>query len=838
MRVIERIFESFFYTNDDLQLKQLVAAWIGFLGHPLYWLIWRIYYPHYEDSFFIRFSSAILCLLIILQKYWPEKLKKFAPLIWNLTVMYATSVLFTYTFIVNNYDGIWMGTHIGMIVLLLLLVPDIVLFFCLLLSGTAIGIIWYMISTNNSLHTAFSTFPYEYIPVLAFIVFAGAVFLHLSTRAIVNSERRIAKEQQKVDDFKILSASIAHEMRNPLGQIKYNLDTIQHRLPMHYSSHPPEPMQPGDLDEIYQLVAHGQMAVNRGIQVISMTLEQFHDKAIDPGELAFLSAGKIIRKAVDEYGYESVKERSSVTLQNKEDFIFRVDETMFVFVLFNLLKNALYYLHTNPQSQITIKLQAGQDANRIWFKDTGPGIANELMEHLFDGFFTAGKRSGTGLGLSYCKRVLNAFAGDIRCESVEDEFTEFELTFPVVSDYDLHNYQQQIITEARPDLHGRRVLVVDDDMQQQALVRGHLSPLAMEIDSAKDGRQALVMSRDKRYDLIIMDLYMPVMNGYEAAERLRAGESGRMVQNTPIIAYTSEPPYIAKGRVEKVGMESLICKPCTQAELIITLRSALKNRQICAICVGLHIVFLDDEPGNLEMMGNLIEETGIRVTRVSSAKKALDALRAQPCDLFLTDMHLPDMSGLELIHTLKSGNLPHLANLPIIGLSGDSDVKQIEKAKQAGINEYLIKPAAIRLILDTIAKLLYFEAPPAQRQKSGLQLPGKLNVTDAKIVDLDRAAVELGVEKALLQRRFELFISQCEDYKEQIQQCIEDDDKEALFNVVHKLKGAAMLFHADTLVQVAEQLEQRCRHQAGCIVGQAADLTAALSKLILRYPQK
>ena len=112
-----------------------------------------------------------------------------------------------------------------------------------------------------------------------------------------------------------------------------------------------------------------------------------------------------------------------VNVDLEGDFIFKGDETLMIFVLFNLLKNSLYY-----KAKINIWLDA--DKKFLYFKDDGVGIPADKLELIFDDFFTSNKKGGTGLGLPFCKRVMKAFDGDISCKSKVSEGVEFCLKFP------------------------------------------------------------------------------------------------------------------------------------------------------------------------------------------------------------------------------------------------------------------------------------------------------------------------------------------------------------------------------------------------------------------------
>jgi two-component system CAI-1 autoinducer sensor kinase/phosphatase CqsS len=106
----------------------------------------------------------------------------------------------------------------------------------------------------------------------------------------------------------------------------------------------------------------------------------------------------------------------------EDDFDFFGDETLMIFVVLNLIRNSLYY-----RAKINIWLDG--DKGCLYFKDDGVGIAADKIDSIFDDFMTNGKKGGAGLGLPFCKRVMNAFSGDISCKSTEGEGAEFCVQF-------------------------------------------------------------------------------------------------------------------------------------------------------------------------------------------------------------------------------------------------------------------------------------------------------------------------------------------------------------------------------------------------------------------------
>ena len=115
----------------------------------------------------------------------------------------------------------------------------------------------------------------------------------------------------------------------------------------------------------------------------------------------------------------------------EDDFKFMGDELLMIHIIFNLLKNALYYIADASKGKISIILERGEEVNKLYFKDTGTGISQEILPHIFDHFFSK-TENGTGIGLSFCKMAMERINGEISCFSKEGEFTEFLLTFPIL----------------------------------------------------------------------------------------------------------------------------------------------------------------------------------------------------------------------------------------------------------------------------------------------------------------------------------------------------------------------------------------------------------------------
>ncbi|MFT7098194.1 MAG: signal transduction histidine kinase [Rickettsiales bacterium] len=213
-------------------------------------------------------------------------------------------------------------------------------------------------------------------------------------------------EQVKIKNLKSLAGSIAHETRNPLSAIKGCCEIIK-----------------SNLDQAMEFLDLISVSSSRGLSIIDMTLQNIRGEEIDKSKFRHISMGTIIEAACCEYAFESAEQKKLVNIDLTDHFDFKGDETLMIFVVFNLLKNSLYY-------KANIKIWLDGDNRCLYFKDDGIGIPADKLEFIFDDFFTSDKKGGTGLGLPFRKRVMRDFGGDISCTSTLGQGVEFCLKFP------------------------------------------------------------------------------------------------------------------------------------------------------------------------------------------------------------------------------------------------------------------------------------------------------------------------------------------------------------------------------------------------------------------------
>lgn len=384
----------------------------------------------------------------------------------------------------------------------------------------------------------------------------------------INYERKVRQSQA-------LANSIAHEMRNPLAQVQFEFESLESKLSCAQTQY-----------ELFHHVKNGKQAINRGRQLIDIILREVNNSSLDQEPCEATSIRQAIHSAISQYGFDNQQEFNRLDLKLNHDFVVKINDTLFNFVLFNLLRNAIYYFDSYPNSRIEIRSETGHYENRVIFRDTGPGIPQTLITRIFDDFFSHNKSGGSGLGLGYCQRVMSSFGGGMSCHSIEDEFTEFTLIFPATTLRIDQITQPQTapaasaFTPAGNTATGKdglnfapspsyMILVVDDKEIQRTLVKLYLEQLGYGVVLANNGKVAIEIIESNPIDLVFMDIQMPVMNGFEAASIIR-----QSFPAIPIIALSGESGEKDLLRMSEL-MDGRLSKPTTKDALDKILQSTL-----------------------------------------------------------------------------------------------------------------------------------------------------------------------------------------------------------------------------------------------------------------------
>lgn len=304
-----------------------------------------------------------------------------------------------------------------------------------------------------------------------------------------------------------------------------------------------------------------------------------------------IDAGKVIIEQMDfnlkdllrsiKHSQELRAKEKGITLKlyYDEDLpnYFQGDANRISQIINNLVSNAIKFTTTGSVKIFVdlIKLEIGSAIINFEVVDTGIGIAEDKLDSIFEQFTqadytTSRKFGGTGLGLNISKRLLKMMASDLEVASSIGKGTSFSFKLELTRSTETDNaHSSDIARISIPESLERfnlRCLAAEDNKANQFVVKKYLKSWHVDIDIAENGIEACEMVKSQAYDLILMDLQMPEMNGYEATEKIRSFE-GDYFKTLPILALTASTLLDVRGKAISVGMNDFITKPIIPKEL-------------------------------------------------------------------------------------------------------------------------------------------------------------------------------------------------------------------------------------------------------------------------------
>jgi signal transduction histidine kinase len=396
----------------------------------------------------------------------------------------------------------------------------------------------------------------------------------LEQRKIIEKELKEAKrlEEEAVIAKKQFLSTMSHEIRTPLNAI---INTINLLI-----SEEPRRDQVEDMDVL-------KFSAENLLQLINEILDY---SKIDSGKIEFEEIEFNIRKLISgikqSLQYGMVKEGISLEFDVEEDVPdFLVgDSVRLAQIFFNLVGNALKFTEKGKVSLITEVSRDLDDCLELKFRvsDTGIGIPEDKQKYIFEAFTQASASTtreygGTGLGLAITKMLVEKQGGRIEVMSKPNEGS----TFSVYLKFKKSEKDQPDEIPVNPSeihlLDGLNVLVVEDNLINQKIVSRLLMKWNAITDTAENGRIAVQKVRKKHYQLVLMDLHMPEMNGYEATRKIREMK-GDYYKTLPILAVTASAFAEDRKKICASGMNGYIIKPFHPVELNSKISRFLKRK--------------------------------------------------------------------------------------------------------------------------------------------------------------------------------------------------------------------------------------------------------------------
>ncbi|MBM3985280.1 MAG: response regulator, partial [Planctomycetes bacterium] len=401
-------------------------------------------------------------------------------------------------------------------------------------------------------------------------------------------------------------------------------------------------------------------------------------------------------------------------------------------VLTNLLGNAIKF---TQQGEVMVRVesveQGAQDVLlRLEVRDSGIGLDEAQLGRLFKPFSqadasTTRRFGGTGLGLAISRQLVELMGGQIGCESTPGQGSRFWFTVR------LRKTPESARRRRRPgELSGLRVLIVDDNDTNRTILQAQVSSWGMQVEQAPDAQSGLDILRaawsgGQAFDLALVDMQMPGMNGIELAQAVRADPG---VQGLPLIMLTSPGVHGEKQRALRAGFTGYLTKPVRQSHLFDCIADSLSSaaelrasnaRARERLAAGPRpergtrplLLVAEDNVVNQKVVQRLLDKLGYRCDMVANGAEALEALQRIEYAGILMDCQMPEMDGYEATARIRQleGDRRHI---PIIAMTANAMVGDREKTLAAGMDDYVSKPVKADQLAAVLGRWVRAEGTP------------------------------------------------------------------------------------------------------------------------------
>jgi PAS domain S-box-containing protein len=518
----------------------------------------------------------------------------------------------------------------------------------------------------------------------------------------------------------------------------------------------------------------------------------------------------------------------------------RGDPTRLRQVLVNLMANAVKF---TAEGEIVLSASLVSDtpavANvRFEVSDTGIGIAPDDQARMFDPFSQADSSTtrrfgGTGLGLAIVRQLVELMGGHLGLDSEVDVGSTFWFELAL----EKQDVETSEVELAINDLESLRVLIVDDNATNRLILHQQLASWGMQPDEEAGGHAALARMRaasaqHRAYDIVVLDLNMPEMDGLELA---------RTVSAEPGISAAKLFLLSSSGRVsDEVAREcrlsGALAKPVRQSELFNCLVTGLSGTDIPApmivpsgtvsdaMCRHGHILLVEDNAMNQLVATKILEKLGYSVVVAENGREGLSAIAdhayaGATFDAVLMDCQMPEMDGYEATRQLRRLEGDEGRRLPVIAMTAAAMEGDRERCLAAGMDDYVTKPvrsAAVDAALSRWIDEREQDEPAAPIAAAPIESASPLDPERlAMLRDLD------GGDGELLTAVVSEFVGDSTQQLGAVSAALIEGDPRVVERAVHTLKGASANLGATTLADLCGELEALARASA---LGMAPDL--------------
>lgn len=519
------------------------------------------------------------------------------------------------------------------------------------------------------------------------------------TSAKVQAERARKEAESSEEAKSRFLANMSHEIRTPLTAIMGYAEALQEDALSHEE-------QQKFLGYILRSGQHLLSMINDVLDISKIEASKIKVERISCNLLEVLCD-------IDSYMQIKAKERKlgyELNVAYPIPQVVITDPTRLKQILLNLCNNAVKF---TEQGSITVAMKVGRPGIlEFEVADTGIGISDLEQTRIFSAFDQADNSTtrlfgGTGLGLYISRNLAQLLGGDITLTSTPGVGTTFYLSIPfeaqhstyIRSDAQFTRHMEEVRESKTysgiPQLTGR-ALIAEDNGENQKLILRLIKLTGMEADLVENGRQAIAAAAERDYNVILMDMQMPLVGGREAADAIR--KSGN---RTPIVAFTANVMKHHLDDYRSHGFTDILEKPIVREKLFAMLKTLSQTHSQEH---SRKVLVVEDNEVNQMILTRYItkcyEKT--EVLTAYNGQSAVEQVEQHHFDLVLMDMEMPVMGGLKATEAIrKKGHC-----MPIYIVSGNIGSDDINRCLDAGATGHIAKPLDREQITEIIIRTL------------------------------------------------------------------------------------------------------------------------------------
>ncbi|AKP54200.1 PAS/PAC domain protein [Cyclobacterium amurskyense] len=530
-------------------------------------------------------------------------------------------------------------------------------------------------------------------------------------------------------------------------------------------------------------------------------------------------------QATDVVSYQAQKKGIEMLLNIEKDLprFILVDDIRLKQILINLLGNAVKF---TDKGEIELKIHTIEKIEenkriiRFEVRDTGVGITKEFQSRIFDAFMqedgsTTKKYGGTGLGLTISNKLLSMMGSKLQLNSELNVGSTFY--FDLVLSTEIGD-----IIKAPDNLTIKNVLVVDDNANNRLILKEIFSMNNIKMDEAQNGFDALQQIENNEYDVVLMDLNMPYMDGLETTKKIRENFTGERAQIPVLLLHSSaEDEYILK-QCKELLINKRLPKPIKNNELFEALSKLAPSATSKTIAPEeinenknlseIKVLIAEDNSINMFLAKTIVLKVSPNV-KIIEATNGLDAyelaIEHLP-DIILMDIQMPIMSGHEATRKIKENQSTR--NIPIVAITAGNIKGEKEKCMESGMSDFVPKPIVEKNITYIFDKWLKApekdDADKKESSEANDTSTVQEKIEEKSHFDVNKVKEYLGNEPEIIKEVLKLTIHELEQSKKVLSNHYNDKNLEGLSSEGHKLKGSALTAGLGKVYEIAITLEE------------------------------